>query len=201
MTTDDEIVDATFAALCEHGYDDLTLQAIGEEMDKSTSLIHYHFDSKADLLASCLGAMLDEFLEDLESDPETDPAERLRRMAELVTGGPGGEGVDEFHTALLELRARAPHDEAIREQLVRNDRYTREHVADIVREGIERGQFRDVDPERFAVLFRSAIEGAQSHNVILGEDAPADEAMAGIEELLLRELLVDDGSDAEGSAA
>lgn len=192
MTTGDEIVDATFAALYEHGYADLTMEAIGEEFDKSTSLIHYHFDSKADLLATCLETILDDFLEDLEHDPETDPTDRLLRLAELVVGGTGDDGVDEFHTALLELRAQAPYDEALREQLARNDAVWREHIAEIVREGIDRGVFREVDPERFAALFRSAIEGAQSHNVILGEDAPSEDAMAGIEELLVRDLLVAD---------
>ena len=200
MTTGDEIVDATFTALYEHGYADLTMEAIGEEFDKSTSLIHYHFDSKADLLATCLETIHDEFLEDLEHDPETDPEERLLRLAELVVGGTGDDGVDEFHTALLELRAQAPYDEALREQLARNDAVWREHIAGIVRDGIEQGVFREVDPEHFAALFRSAIEGAQSHNVILGEDAPSEDAMAGIEELLVHELLVEsertEGADA-----
>ncbi|SNZ17747.1 transcriptional regulator, TetR family [Natronoarchaeum philippinense] len=200
MTTGDEIVDATFTALYEHGYADLTMEAIGEEFDKSTSLIHYHFDSKADLLATCLETIHDEFLEDLEHDPETDPEQRLLRLAELVVGGTGDDGVDEFHTALLELRAQAPYDEALREQLARNDAVWREHIADIVRDGIEQGVFREVDPEHFAALFRSAIEGAQSHNVILGEDAPSEDAMAGIEELLVHELLVEsertEGADA-----
>jgi len=200
MTTGDEIVDATFTALYEHGYADLTMAAIGEEFDKSTSLIHYHFDSKEDLLATCLETILDGFLEDLEHDPEADPADRLLRLAELVVGGTGDDGVDEFHTALLELRAQAPYDEALREQLARNDAVWRDHIADIVRDGIDQGRFREVDPENFAALFRSAIEGAQSHNVILGEDAPCEEAMAGIEELLVRELLVEEERTGDAAA-
>ena len=191
MTTSDEIVEATFRALCEHGYADLTMQAIGEEFSKSTSLIHYHFDSKEDLLATCLERKLEEFLDELERDDEDDPVERLRRLAAFVAMGAGADGVDEFHTALLELRAQAPYSERLREQFVENDRETRAYVAEIVREGIERDVFREVDPERYAATFRSAVEGAQAHNVILGDAAPGEEALAGIEQHLIEDLLVE----------
>jgi AcrR family transcriptional regulator len=202
MATSDEIVEATVRALREHGYADLTMAAIGKEFSKSTSLIHYHFDSKEDLLAACLETKLEEFLAGLRSDADAAPTDQLLRLAEYVARGTGEDGVDEFHSALLELRAQAPYSEALREQFVRNDREVRAHVERIVREGIERGEFRAVDPERYAALFRSAIEGAQSHNVILGEEAPSEAALAGVHEYLIRDLLVEsDGTDAEGSGA
>jgi len=202
MSTDDEIMDATFAALCKHGYADLTMQSIADEFPKSKSLLHYHYDSKEDLIVAFMEHLLEGFLEQFDDNSDDDPLDQLHRMAEIVVeGSSDGEGPDDVHMALLGLRAQAPYDEAIREQLVHNDQHIRAAIADIVRAGIEQGQFRDdVDPEQFAVLFRSAIEGAQSHDVILGEDAPTGLAMEGIEELLLERLLVD-GETVEGSPA
>jgi len=182
-------MEATFRALSEHGYADLTVQAIADEFEKSKSLIHYHYDSKADLMVAFLAYLLDGFVEGVEGGASDDPLDRLRRMAEMVVVGLDG-GAEDLHTALLGLRAQAPFDEDLRGQLVENDRLIRDLIADIVREGIESGQFREVDPERYAALFRSAVEGAQSHEIILGDDAPTDEAMAGIEEYLLEDLLV-----------
>ncbi|MBO4247598.1 TetR/AcrR family transcriptional regulator [Halomicrobium sp. IBSBa] len=192
MTTDDDIMEATFAALCKHGYADLTMQSIADEFEKSKSLLHYHYDSKEDLIVSFMEHLLENFLREFDEDSEADPMEQLLRMTEIVVEGDDSEGPDDVHMALLGLRAQAPYDEALRAQQVHNDRHIRDLIADIVREGIEQGQFRDdVDPERFAAVFRSAIEGAQSHDVILGEDAPTETALAGIEEYLLERLLVE----------
>jgi AcrR family transcriptional regulator len=202
MTTDDEIMDATFAALCEHGYADLTMQSIADEFGKSKSLLHYHYDSKEDLIVSFMEHLLEGFLEEFDDDSDADPVDQLLRMADIVVRGSGdGDGPDDDHMALLGLRAQAPYDEALRNQLVTNDRHIRDTIADIVRAGVEEGQFRDdVDPEQFAAVFRSAIEGAQSHDVILGADAPTETALAGIEELLIERLLVEDET-LEGRAA
>ncbi|WP_225335712.1 TetR/AcrR family transcriptional regulator [Halomicrobium urmianum] len=193
--TREQIMDATFAALCERGYADLTMQSIADEFEKSKSLLHYHFESKEDLLVSFLEHLLEAFIADIEDCPEMDPAQRLLWIAELVVTRED-DAASDLHTVLLELRAQAPYNESIREQLVRNDAAIREEIADVVREGIERGRFREVDPEAFAATFRSAIEGAQSHDVILGEAAPTEDALAGIERLLVRDLLAE-GVDLE----
>jgi len=196
-STREAIMAATFRALAEHGYADLTVQAIADEFEKSKSLIHYHYDSKAELMVAFMSYLSDEFVDAVESDADDDPRERLRRMVEIVVRGVGDEQeTRDFHTALLGMRAQAPFDPDLQGQLVENDRLIREVVADIVSEGVEAGQFRAVDPERYAALFRSAVEGAQSHDVILGDDAPTDEAVAGIEAYLIDDLLVVD--DATG---
>lgn len=190
-------MEATFRALAKHGYADLTVQAIADEFDKSKSLIHYHYDSKADLLVAFMAYLSEQFIDEVEGGDAADPRDRLLRMAEIVVVGVGDEmETRDFHAALLGMRAQAPYDPALQGQFVENDRLIRGVVADIVREGIEAGQFRAVDPERYAALFRSAIEGAQSHDVILGDDAPTDEAVAAIEEYLIGDLLVADDTDA-----
>ncbi|MEF8974259.1 MAG: helix-turn-helix domain-containing protein, partial [Haloarcula sp.] len=43
--TADDIMDATYRALCTHGYADLTMQDIADESDKSKAALHYHYDS------------------------------------------------------------------------------------------------------------------------------------------------------------
>ncbi|WP_415379473.1 TetR/AcrR family transcriptional regulator [Halosimplex sp. TS25] len=201
-STREAIMEATFRALATHGYADLTVQAIADEFDKSKSLIHYHFDSKADLMVAFMAHLLEGFIEEVEGSEAADPRDRLLRMAEIVVRGMGDEDATrDFHSALLGMRAQAPFDADLQGQLVENDQLIRGVIADIVREGVESGQFREVDPDHYAALFRSAIEGAQSHDVILGEDAPTDEAFAGVESYLIDDLLVaGDPADAEDAA-
>jgi len=196
----EDIMSATFDALCEHGYANLTMHAIADEFDKSKSLIHYHYDSKDDLLAAFMDHLLENFVDMVTGCGGQEPIDELRRMAEIVVvGGDDGHDPDDFHTALLGLRAQAPYDEQLREQLARNDARIRELIADMVREGQERGQFDEsVDPDEFAALFRSAIEGAQSHGVILGDAAPTDDVMAAVDDLLVDRLLADGARGEEG---
>lgn len=193
MTADtssrDAIMEATFDALCEHGYASLTMQSIADQFDKSKSLIHYHFDSKDELLTAFMAYLLEGFVGQIEACGTDDPTGSLLGMAYHVVVG--DDDSRDFHTALLELRAQAPYNAALRHQLVENDRRIRKLIADIVREGQDAGEFDEsVDPEAFAVLFRSTIEGAQSHEVILGDDAPSDEALAAVETLLVERLLI-----------
>ncbi|MFB6087941.1 MAG: TetR/AcrR family transcriptional regulator [Haloarculaceae archaeon] len=195
-STREQIMESTFHALAEHGYADLTIQAIADEFDKSKSLIHYHYDSKAELMVAFLEYLLDDFVEVVEEHGADDPAEQLRRIARIVVVGLDWDPTD-VHISLLQLRAQAPFEEELRSQLVANDQLIRKLIVDIVREGVESGRFREVDPERYAATFRSAIEGAQSHEIILGEDAPTEEALAGIEEYLIDDLLVE-GAGADG---
>lgn len=47
---DEEIMEATYRALREHGYADLTIKRIAAEYGKSTAAVHYHYDTKEELL-------------------------------------------------------------------------------------------------------------------------------------------------------
>ena len=41
-----EIMEATYEALCKHGYAELSIEKIADEFDKGKSLIYYHYDDK-----------------------------------------------------------------------------------------------------------------------------------------------------------
>ncbi|VTT87832.1 Transcriptional regulator, TetR family [Halorubrum sp. DM2] len=55
------ILGAAFRALCEHGYANVTIQRIGDEFDKSPSLVYHHYDGKDELLIDLLEYLLDQF--------------------------------------------------------------------------------------------------------------------------------------------
>ncbi|MDY6765277.1 MAG: TetR/AcrR family transcriptional regulator [Halobacteria archaeon] len=178
-TTHEEIMEATYRALCKHGYADLTMQKIADEFDKSKSLIHYHYDTKQDLLVALLDFMLDRFDEYVDIEEIESPRERLKELVKIFIMGTesektGSEGHWAFHTALLELRAQAPHNEAYKEQLTKNYDFMREIVVGIIEEGIEKGEFRDVDPERTADFILGAINGGRIHHITLEHDDLAE---------------------------
>ena len=57
------IMEATARAIAEHGIADLTVRDIGAEFDRSRSLIHYHYNSKDDLLAAFVEYIVDRYTE------------------------------------------------------------------------------------------------------------------------------------------
>ena len=183
------IMEATYAALCEHGYADLTMQAIADEFDMTKAVLHYHYDTKEDLLVAFLDYLLDQFLDAVDADPAgdptddagdavEDPTDQLVALVDALLLGKHGamSEVDhwEYHTALLEVRAQAPHNDAFREQLTTNYEYVAAAIATIVADGVESGALRAVDPDRTAAWLLATINGARLHQVTLGVDVAED---------------------------
>ncbi|WP_434522372.1 TetR/AcrR family transcriptional regulator [Halorubrum sp. AS12] len=156
------ILGAAFRALCEHGYANVTIQRIGDEFDKSPSLVYHHYDGKDDLLIDLLGFLLDEFeasiadgavAEPSEGDDaaaregtEIAPEEAFDRSARdqldgYLTAAVDPASLDEeyapdarFVTVMTELRSQAGSDEAYREHFDRSDRVFGEYLERLVRE-------------------------------------------------------------------
>ena len=156
------ILGAAFRALCEHGYASVTIQRIGDEFDKSPSLVYHHYDGKDDLLIDLLGFLLDEFeasiadgaaaepsddgTETGDDVPEVAPEEAFDRSAREQLDGYLTAAVDpaslddpyapdeRFVTVMTELRSQAASDEAFRDHFDRSDRVFGEYLERLVRE-------------------------------------------------------------------
>ncbi|KAB1198982.1 TetR family transcriptional regulator [Haloferax sp. MBLA0078] len=201
---------ATYRALCAEGYADLTMQQIADEAGKSKSLLHYHYGTKRELLVSFLAYLLQRFEEKVDATEGDAPDERLRFLLDkMCPSADGDDEYDRFGLALTELRVQAPHDEAYREQVARNEIAIRERFADIIRDGIDDGTFRAVDPERTASLLFAALDGARLQRVVVSptndddspgaaHDVPTD-VRAALETFVVSDLLADDGATTEGA--
>ncbi|QLH79707.1 TetR family transcriptional regulator [Halosimplex rubrum] len=112
-STPEAIMGATYRALCEHGYADLTMQDIADESDKSKASLHYHFDTKEELLLAFLDHLYDAFTDDVGTTDGDDAVERLVRFvdellcpaertdeprAESSPDGPSDDGTDDDGT-------------------------------------------------------------------------------------------------------
>ncbi|MCO8267949.1 TetR/AcrR family transcriptional regulator [Haloferax sp. AB510] len=162
-----EILEATNRALCEHGYAGLTMQRIADESSVTSAAIHYHFDTKEELL----NAFLDDRIERFESKLScgaSDPRKRLDAVLDAVFN-PEVPDVDGFPVALMELKAQAPYHELFRERFLDLDDVMRGTVADIVRDGVESGAFDEADPAEIARLVTTMSNGAHARAVALGE--------------------------------
>lgn len=167
------IMTATYHALCEHGYANLTIQRIADQFDKSKSLLYHHYDSKDDILLDFLEFMLDEFEEHVPRDgTDTIDSHLDDVLDELVAGAVPVER-HEFMKAMVELRAQAVHDDRYRDHFARHDRFFQSQLADDIRTGIEEGVFRDVDPHQAAALLLTTITGSITQRATTETDISA----------------------------
>lgn len=86
--TKEVIMEATFRALSKHGYKDLRMRDIGEEMDLTRQVIHYHFDGKYDLMSSFLEHTIDQYERSLVVEGDEDPRTELRARVDQCLFGP-----------------------------------------------------------------------------------------------------------------
>ena len=210
------IMDATYRALCSHGYADLTMAAIADEFDKSKAAIHYHYDTKDDLLAAFLEHLLDRFLDRLRfdaADPDDpdDPDARLEAIVDaLLFGldeheGTGGkrehghtdESDRELHTALLEIRAQAPHRAVFREQFTANHTLVEDLLAETIADGIEQGVFRETNPHRTARLVLATMLGGRVYDLTLEDRDVAADVRRALDEVVLKPLRTPDETEGE----
>lgn len=195
-----EILDATHHALREHGYAEVTMQDIADRTGLSTAALHYHYGCKHDLLVAFLDHLYDRF-EARIGDPDGDsPAERLHSLVDaLLTDSAENPA---FRTALLEIKAQAPYDDAFRDRLRRFDDAFSGTVRGLVAEGVADGTFRDdADPDTVASALTTFVNGAQTRHVGVGHP-PAQSAATlhtYIDTALRPRDEADDGSDAENA--
>jgi len=193
--TQEAIMEATYRALCRRGYADLTMQAIADEFEKSKSLIHYHYDTKEELLVAFLDYLLDKFITDVAVDAAADPRARLDTLVDALLSGPDEAG--DFQVAMLELRSQTPYVEAYRDALRANDAYLTDLLAETIEDGVAAGVFRDdVDPEAAAETLLLVVDGARTRSVVFEDGSAVERARATIERYVERELLAAHASEA-----
>jgi AcrR family transcriptional regulator len=174
----DDIMCATYRALCRHGYANLTMQDIADEWSKSKPALHYHYDTKRGLLLSFLDHLFESYTDRVADPADGSPQERLHALVAAALDPPRADATRELRTALVEVKAQAPHDDAFRERLERFDRYLHAEIRGIVGDGVESGAFRaEVDPDETATLLVTLVSGAHSRRLVLGDDADVPEAI------------------------
>lgn len=190
----ERIMDATYRALIGTGYADLTMSDIAAESETSTSLLHYHFDTKEDLLVAFLDHVIERLQTDFDAAAELDPTARLCELLHLYILDPTETEREAFHAALVELRSQAPYNERYRERFRRSDALLTAELANILQEGAETGMFERgfEDPERVAVLLLSTADGARTRGISVRDPAYTRDVLAVLFEEVLEPRFSDE---------
>ena len=184
------LVEAAYHTLCEYGYAEFSLRKVADDAGKSRGLVHYHYESKNDLLASLLDYLIGRFEDRFEESAGTSAIERLDDVLDWVAFGPalfGRDGRDYF-TAIFELRAQAPYDDALRERLTRNYETVRDRIATVIRTGIDHGELVAVEPRTTATFIVVSVDGARNTDLTMDTDGTVETTLSAIEEFVFESL-------------
>ena len=193
--TREAILGAAFRALRKHGYANVTVQRIGDEFDKSPSLVYHHYDGKDDLLIDLMGYLLDEFEASIadggaprppsgaDPDPDRDRSARAH-LDTYLTAAVDPASLDgayapdaQFVTVMTELRSQAANDEAYREHFDRSDRVFGEYLTRLVREAAEELRRGDATGTRDGATGTSSGGAAETPS----RSVPAEEVAATLQ--------------------
>ncbi len=163
-----QILDAAMLVFTRHGYDKARMDDIAQEAGLSKGSLYWYFESKKDLFLALLNATTG----DIEPLGEIGPghgsaSDRIRLMANLLREMMGGKELTSI-TANFVLQHR--HDEVIRKTI--NDVYESYLglFANVIRDGIASGEFRDdLDPEHAAGAMVAAFDGLEMQVLFLPE--------------------------------
>ncbi|QLH79658.1 TetR family transcriptional regulator [Halosimplex rubrum] len=175
-----EIMRATYRALREHGYADLTIKRIAAEYGKSTAAVHYHYDTKDELLVAFLDYLLERFVDTIRDVETTDPHQRLDLLLDELIFAP--EEHRDLAIAMLEMRAQAPYKPDFRERFRGNDEYTRYMIKAVINHGIDEGEFDDVDADHVTRGLMTIVDGARTRAVVLDDTDALETARRTAEE-------------------
>jgi AcrR family transcriptional regulator len=189
--THEAIMEATYRALCTHGYADLTIQRISDEFEKSKSLLYYHYETKDALLIDFLDYILDKFMEKLAVEPSGNAHEQLVELLDLLFPDSIEEGDEHFETALLELRAQAAHKPDYRDYFTKSNRTIRSRIVEIIESGIDQGVFEPVDPERTAGLVLATRNGALLQRASSNDAEPVESVRTSLDAYLETHLVAE----------
>lgn len=171
-----DIMEATYRVLAAHGFAGLTTQRVADEAGYSQALVHYHYGTKEALVDAFLDHVAENETDWLADLRVGDPTVRLHRFVDMQLSIPHDEEHGRFNVAFLELQVAAARNERYRKGLRSFANLVQETVADIIRDGIEAGDFRPIDPDTTARFLRYALHGAVGAHLTLKEDGAIEDA-------------------------
>lgn len=183
----EEVMLATYRALREYGYADLTVERIAAEYGKSTAAVHYYYETKDDLLVAFLDYLLNRFVETIHEVETIDPEQRLNLLLDKLLIDPADH--ENLFIALLEMQSQAPYKATFSKQFQQNDEYTQYLLRTAISHGIEKGVFDVVDADHAAKSLLTIVHGGRTRAVVLDNTGELTSARKAADEYVNAVLL------------
>jgi AcrR family transcriptional regulator len=169
-----EILETTCSVVIERGFAGTRIADVAKRLNVSTSLIHYHYDSKEQLLAEAFSHYARKDLAELDAEIETAPnsvAQLDRAIQNYVP-----EGSDDVEWMLwIDAWGEALRNPMMKKISQELDQQSAQLLERVLNGGVQSGEFRCVDPAASALRLTGLIDGLAiqfaAHDGLLTRDA------------------------------
>jgi AcrR family transcriptional regulator len=160
-STRDRILEAACDLIAADGIDEVRIARVATRAGASTALVHHYFSTREELLEQALIHSFERAGEDRFGEPpdaEENATQALARGIEDCLPLPGPQ--EREWVLWVELWLRAVRDPALRPVAARLYERYRRWLEDLVRAGVEGGEFRaDADPGAVADMAMALLDG------------------------------------------
>ncbi len=186
----ERILAAAVERIASDGIDDVRIARIAMDAGVSTSLVHYHFETREALLEEALGYSFELAGDVRIGEGEGEAPDHTHRLAAMVDQCLPYPGMLERDFILwVELWLRASRHPELRPTASRLYARMHEWFSEAIAEGVESGEFRGTDPDRLADRVLALLDG-YGIRVLVG-DLPIERARAEGWAVLAAELGLD----------
>ncbi len=165
----EQILEAALTIFTHSGIDHARMEDIAEEAGLSKGTLYLYFESKDDLIHSLLEQLSEAYGQPVQAiaGDEGPVIERLYALAHAMVDYT--EQLTEIWPVIYESYAWALREEEIRRMMQRHFDASRTLLEDLIRKGIQQGEFRRVDPAETALQLVALHEGLQQLRALYGE--------------------------------
>ncbi|MFI1716148.1 TetR/AcrR family transcriptional regulator [Streptomyces litmocidini] len=156
-----EIVETAARVALTEGLECVTLRRIADELAVRPGLISHYFPSAEDLVAEAFSVAATGELDALlpADRPDGTPTQYLARYFALSAG----EAYDDISRLWINARHLSRYRPVLRDRVAEQELASDDRLEDLIREGVERGEFRTDDPRAAAIQILVVLDGLGAH--------------------------------------
>lgn len=154
-----QILEAAAAVFARRGFHESRMDDIAAEAGVSKGTLYWYFESKDDLIQTLLDRMIEQEIAQAETFMEMDipTSEKMERLTDVVVEDI--KRMKPLMPILFEFFSLMMRRNTIKEVLGGYYQSYIDAMLPIVEDGIQRGEFKKVDPEEVTIAIGSIIEG------------------------------------------
>ncbi len=171
QTVREEILQAAEDLFARKGYHETSMDDIVKESGLSKGAIYGYFESKQEIFLALSDRCMESSLNAMRSvfSPNDSVSKKLEKSAEIHFDGI--EESIEVCKINLEWWIEAPRIASLHHRLDSRYETTHKFIAEMISEGIEKGEFRqDIDPDALSSIIQATIDGLSLHRAVTGKD-------------------------------
>ena len=170
----DGILDAAIKVIARKGLEKATMEQVAEEAGISKATIYLYFRSKDELYFHCVADRFERILSELKDAVAgiDDPIKRLEAIISVQTRAI--EDQRDFFRIFFTEKMGLFHDQSTefgREFDRRQQEYAGLYMG-AIKDGMDRGLLRRMDPAKAFHLLLSMVRGLAMHRVVRGDETP-----------------------------